>query len=314
MTLPRYHPPPSPERPSPTYHVTTKAVDDQFLFAPCDELHYRIAHILELAQARYPDYSLLDFTLMGNHPHHVFRTTGTRPADLLRYIHAPMARWVNKLRDRRGAVFGQRYDDKALLDTPATLNALLYSAANPVRANLTERAEDWVGFSTWRALARGEDELRVSWFDEAAWRRRGAKEEHRDRFLRLAVVKIGLPVEWEGLDDAALSRERESLRARMREIESDCALARAAESLATVPPDLTAALDPRARPQGTSRARGPKERAAGAPQLVERHREEYATTLPSYWRQSAIFRSTGEIVPFPRGTYPPWIASARAWL
>lgn len=314
MTLPRYHPPPTPERPSPTYHVTTKAVDDQFLFTPSDELHYRIAHILELAQKKFPDYALLDFTLMGNHPHHVLRTTSTRPAQLLRYIHAPIARWVNKLRGRRGPVFGQRYDDKLLLDTQATLNALLYSAANPVRANLAERAEDWIGLSTWRALAAGQDELRVSWFDDAAWRRRGAKPEHRERYQRLAVVKIGLPSEWEGLDATEIARERELLRTRMREIEADCARARSADGVAIVPPEVTAAQDPRARPHARRDSARRKERAAGPPDLVLRHLEEYQTVLPCYWRQSAIFRATGELVPFPRGTYPPWIPSARSWL
>jgi hypothetical protein len=309
MTLPRYHPPPTPDRPSPTYHITTKAVDDQFLFTPSAELNYRVARVLELAQRKYPDYSLLDFTLMGNHPHHVMRTTTTRPAEVLRYIHAPIARWVNKLHRRRGPVFGQRYDDKALLDSPATLNALLYSAANPVRAHLTERAEQWMGLSTWRAIAAGEEELRVSWFDEARWRRRGAKEGQRERFMRTAVVKLGVPFEWEQLDADALERERASLRARMREIEADCARERAAANASPAQPETTLSQDPRGRPALAS-LRRPRERAAGAPPLVERHREEYQVVLPVYWRQSAIFRS-GEFVAFPDGTYPPWTRAAR---
>ncbi|MBX7194640.1 MAG: hypothetical protein K1X94_21475 [Sandaracinaceae bacterium] len=291
--------------------MTTKTVDDQLLFAPSAELHYRVAKIIERAQAKFPDYTLLDFTLMGNHPHHVFRTTSTRPARVLQYLHAPIARWVNRLHGRRGAVFGQRYRDKALLDSAATINAWIYSAANPVRAHLVGQLKDWEGFSTWPAVAAGKKEHCVAWFDESSWRRRGAKESQRERFVRRAVVKVGVPVEWEGLDPERLEREHHALRARMREVEAENVCEHVEVELATQHRDVSASPPRTAAPKEPRRG---WDRAAGARHLVERHRVAYVLVVPLYRRQSAEYRRSGGLVPFPDGTYPPWIPEPREWL
>ena len=76
----------------------------------------------------------------------------------------------------------------------------------------------------------------------------------------------------------------------------------------TVPPvESLPKKDPRSRPVRPKRDRKRK-RAFGAPELVEAHRLAYSLMLPAYRAASRRYRDTGEMCPFPAGTYPPRIA------
>ncbi|MFO0711791.1 MAG: hypothetical protein U0353_18205 [Sandaracinus sp.] len=60
---------------------------------------------------------------------------------------------------RRGAFWMERYDDDAVLDDAAAEAAIHYFHANPVRAHVVERADDYVGVSSWKAYAEDLDTL-----------------------------------------------------------------------------------------------------------------------------------------------------------
>ena len=79
------------------------------------------------------------------------------------------------------------------------------SRANPLRAGLVERCEDYPGVSSFHAYLTGTDSISTTYFDEDGWRAAGADTEARERFTHTATVPIGRPPSWEGMNDCRRS-------------------------------------------------------------------------------------------------------------
>ncbi len=300
MSLPRYHPPEVRE-----YHCVSKCVDDQFLLTPTLEMAFHIARSWEVAQANH-DFTLAGAVAMSNHGHDLVQPGATGLPAIMRLVKSQIARRANRVLDRSGAFYMGRYHATAILDGPASENALHYIHANPVRAHVVERAMSWFGFSTYRAFAEGRDSVSVTWFDEKKWRAKGAKEQRRQKYTHTATVKIGLPLAWQDLSPQELAERRVALRERMDAEERAAAQQRAASALPIESPEAIVARDPRSRPDRPKSA-SRRERAAGARSLIEQLAAAFEQVLPAYHRASEQFRRTGKLCPFPAGTYPPWL-------
>ena len=300
MSLPRYQPPEVRE-----YHCVSKCVDDQFLLAPTAEMVFHIARSWEIAQ-KHHDFTLVVAVAMSNHSHDVVRPGSSSLASIMRLVKSQIARRLNRILGREGAVYSGRYHATAILDAAASENAVHYAHANPVRANLVERAQDWFGFTTYRAFVEGHDSVSVTWFDEKSWEREGAKEEMRAKHTHTATVKLGLPLAWDGLSEEEIRARRAALLARMDEEESAAAQARLESARALESPKAIEVKDPRTRPEHPKRGNR-RAWAAGATSLIEQLAEAFKEVLPSYYRASAQYRETGVMCVFPAGMYPPWL-------
>ena len=132
MSNPRYHP-----RSVRLWKLSSKCVDDQFLLAPTEEVYTLVMLFLAKMQELY-DVELVAFVFMGNHFHIIVRLNEDRLPDIMRDFKGGLAKALNELHGRRGALWMERYDDDAVLDDDAAGTAVDYFHANPVRALLVQ--------------------------------------------------------------------------------------------------------------------------------------------------------------------------------
>ncbi len=300
MSSPRYQPPEIE-----TWVLGSKCVDDQHLLAPTPEMRFLVARCLRKMHVDY-DVELIAYVIMSNHWHLIVRLRNDRLPDIMRDFKGGLAKSMNKILGRRGAVWMERYHDEAVLDDEAADGEVHYVHVNPLRAHLVETLEDYPGLSSWPAYAKNLDSLTETYFDEMSWTAAGALESARAEFTHSATIEIGRPATWAGLSPRDRQRATDACVARVRGEERQLAAERARAQRAVPTADSIVRRDPRTRPKNPKR--GAKRKwAVGSPEQVAAFRAAYRQMLPAYRLASAAFRQTGSLVPFPAGTYPPRI-------
>ena len=304
MTKRRYHP-----RSVRLWKLGSKCVDDQFLLTPTRDVCALVCLFLAKMQELY-DVQVVAVVFMGNHFHLLLLVRDARLPDVMRDFKGGLAKELNKLLGRRGALWMERYDDDAVLDDAATETAIHYFHANPVRAHLVEKADDYVGVSSWKAYAEDTDSITHTTFDERAWRRAGSLESLRGLHARTITVKIARPPSWDGLSASERRAKVRALRANMREEERKAAAERERTGGVVPSAEELSKREPRSRPVEPKPKRAKRKRASGSDELVRRFHDAYDQILPAYEAASRAFRETGILPPFPEGTYPPRIMYA----
>jgi REP-associated tyrosine transposase len=134
-----------------TYHVNARGVDRAPIFR--DELDYRrflriFRHVLRVKQ-----WTCRVYCLMTNHYHLIVTTAQANLAAGMRLLNGTHARRFNERYGRFGHVFQGRYDARLIEDEDYLREACAYVLANPVRAGLCERPEDWRWSSCYDGVA-----------------------------------------------------------------------------------------------------------------------------------------------------------------
>jgi len=70
-------------------------------------------------------------------------------SEFMRNLQAAYARWYNRVNDRRGRFWADRFKSVCLQQGNAVLDCMLYVDLNPIRAGLVERPEEWRGSSVY---------------------------------------------------------------------------------------------------------------------------------------------------------------------
>jgi REP element-mobilizing transposase RayT len=304
MSTPRYHP-----RSVRLWKLGSKCVDDQYLLTPTPDVCTLVYLFLAKMQELY-DVEVLAVVFMGNHFHLLLLVREARLPDVMRDFKGGLARALNRLLGRRGALWMERYDDDAVLDDAAAETAIHYFHANPVRAHVVAKADDYVGVSSWKAYTEDLDALTHTYFDERAWRRAGSPESLRGLYTQSITVKIGRPPSWTGISAQERRAKVRALRANMHEEEKQAAAQRERTGRGVPSEEEVVSRNPRSRPADPEPKRPKRKRASGSDDLVQRFHEAYAEMMPAYQAASLEFRTTGKLPPFPEGTYPPRIMYA----
>ena len=77
-------------------------------------------------------------------------------SELMRNIQSAFALWYNRMYDRKGTFWADRFKSTLLAEPNAVLDCMLYVDLNGVRAGLAERPEDYEGCSAYlREIKRG---------------------------------------------------------------------------------------------------------------------------------------------------------------
>lgn len=304
MTKPRFHPPSIR-----VWKVSSKCVDDQFLLVPTEEVRTLVMLFLAKMQELY-DVEIYACVFMGNHFHLLLGLREDRLPEIMRDFKSGLARALNRLYGRRGVLWMERYDDEAVLNDEAVETAIHYFHANPVRAHIVERADDYLGVSSWRAYADDVDVIRHTYFDETQWRGAGADESRRALFVRSIEVKIGRPPHWEGLSPSERRAKVAAMRANMREEERLAAADRAQSGRGVPTAEELVAIEPRSRPKRPKEKQPKRKMASGTDEQVREFHAAYRQMIPVYRIASLRYRETGILQPFPAGTYPPRIMYA----
>ncbi|MFO0746077.1 MAG: hypothetical protein U1F43_10435 [Myxococcota bacterium] len=143
MSLPR-------ERHRSTTYLVTRRCDGRELgLVPGAELNAAFAVALCDAAERH-GCEVVALTVLSNHYHMVVHDRWGTLSELLRDLHATVARYCNVTRGRRHTAFWDRQQTDAveLHDADVIVDAVAYCLANAVRAGLVETPEEWPGLRT----------------------------------------------------------------------------------------------------------------------------------------------------------------------
>ena len=141
--------------PDKTHLVTRVCVGRQHLLHGGRVVNATIEYLLALGCARF-GLELCGYVFMSNHLHIVVHDPYGRLPQFTEFLHGLLARALNSVRGRRGAFWeAEQVNVAELADGEKVLDKIAYAMANPTRAGLVERGEDWIG-----PRSRPEDYLR----------------------------------------------------------------------------------------------------------------------------------------------------------
>jgi REP element-mobilizing transposase RayT len=293
-------------------HVSFKCVGDAFLMRPDAYTRFVIASALASAAEKY-GVRIHAFGILSNHGHLELGIRGCRLDSFMQYFKSRTAMELNVHRGRDGAFFKQRYRCEPILSDEAAVGIEQYVHAQAVRHELVERALEWPGLSSYAAVIEGRSSVEVSWLDDEAWRAAGGKRSERQSYVRVASVPLTPLPHRAGLSERALSAERRALAASMKEVEQEVARRRRSEGARRLPKaSRYTSEDPNGLPSRERETKKtPQPFAHGSEEQVRAYRAAYAEVMVAYERASARYRARGVLCPFPAGTYPPRIPTAR---
>ena len=127
--------------PAGPYHITARGAGGTPIFREdLDRIEFLRA--LDITVTRH-GWELLAYCLMGTHYHLVLDATAETLPAAMQWLNSVYAQGFNKRYERRGHLFGARYDTWLIRDQEHFDATVAYVLNNPVRAGLCVRAEDW---------------------------------------------------------------------------------------------------------------------------------------------------------------------------
>jgi hypothetical protein len=290
------------------YSQTQRTVDRQFFFKP-DPV---VRNIIGACAARaLKDHPVKIYWLEFNINH---EQTGIAPrsdsaedltniVNFKRTFHRLLAEDVNRYLRRKGAVFSTRSRDVECVDDPSLERQFFYAMTNPVKDGLVDRVAHWKGFSSYNALARGDEET-FTYIDRTAWHRQGGERSGKppEAFTRSIHLEYTPLPQWEALTP---SKRQALIRRECRELEKRFREEREQEGRPVMSAARMARIDHRDRPTSEPE-RTPKPLChASTPEAARRFEEEYRTFLDAYVVASAAYRQGDWNAAFPRGSLKP---------
>lgn len=134
-------------------HVYARGVEKRWIFGDDDDRQLYLRLLIGIA--RHLEWRVLAYCLMGNHVHLLIETTKPNLAKGMQLLHSRYAQIFNLKYGRVGHLFQERYGSRVIRDDRELATILAYIAANPVKAKLCERPEDWP-WSSYAATLRDE--------------------------------------------------------------------------------------------------------------------------------------------------------------
>ena len=200
MTIRYYHP-------SLLFEVTTRTVGGAFLIDPVQYPEFGPAFhaIIARAQRKYP-VQVYAYFAMSNHYHGIYGAPDPDTmADFLCEVHAGMARYANRVLDRRGPVFAGRCDVRPILPGDQILpDRLRYIMGQAVKAHEQWDMHNWPGANTNRALMYGEPVVgrHFDVHQQTLDKRRVSGPDDDDAYMTLPEVKLSVLPCWRDLPEA----------------------------------------------------------------------------------------------------------------
>jgi putative transposase len=130
------------------YHVTARA-NHQKLLMDHDTVKQMFLDVLARAHEKF-DFRIDNFVLMGNHFHLILQPLGKSTlAAIMKWILQTFAIRYNKANGLWGHFWGGRFFSWIIPTLSEFLRVFAYIDANPVRAGLVPRAEEWKWGGLW---------------------------------------------------------------------------------------------------------------------------------------------------------------------
>lgn len=254
-----------------------------------------VGSILARAQERH-GVEIFAICVMSNHFHLVARSRAMRLAPFMRDFKSQLARSLNTLFGRSGPLWGRRYDCLPILDDPSSLDRVLYTLDNPMKAGLVASLDQWPGLTLASGLAP--PAVPFEYFDKMAWHSARRPKELEPFFKRATLVLSPLPIFQRSTDDAIRRALQHHLRERKRR--------RASDAGASVPQglDRLASTPLGFRPLSPGKRRRPPCFSFSA-ELRAEHLRQRRHVHREYAASNDRLRRLAGAVLFPQGTYRP---------
>jgi REP element-mobilizing transposase RayT len=124
------------------YHIYNRGAGKQDIFREQENYHYLLRSIRRYTKQLH--LSPIAYCLMPNHYHLLLRQDGDEPAGQLAWLtFNKYTKAFNKRYGRTGTLFEGRYQSIHVDGTDYLLHLCRYIHANPVKAGLVSRPEEW---------------------------------------------------------------------------------------------------------------------------------------------------------------------------
>jgi putative transposase len=138
------------------YHIYNRGVGKQPIFREDENYRYLLRMVKKYASQLH--VAVIAYCLMPNHYHFLLRQDGEEPAGLLPQLtFNSYTKAFNKRYDRTGTLFEGRYRSAWVDKTEYLFHLCRYIHANPVKARLVSRLEDWPfsNYLEWMEMRNG---------------------------------------------------------------------------------------------------------------------------------------------------------------
>lgn len=285
--------------------VTTRTIQGRYLLRPDRQgrVNETVIGVLGRAQ-RLSGLSVIAVSVASSHWHLLaFATDADQLAAFMRHANGNLSKEIGRLHRWSGKLWQRRY--RGILvseEEEAQIDRLRYLLALGVKEFLVDRAIDWPGVHSVRALLKDQP-LRGWWFDrtrEFAARGRGERPGRYDYAEEETLVLDPLPC-WRHLPPEEVRRR---VRDVVRDVEHEAAVERRKTGKRSQGAEVVMANDPHYRPDKLDQSPAPMFHAAR--KRVRRAMwEAYAWVVEEYRAAAERLRAGDRLVEFPEGTFPP---------
>jgi len=150
------------------YHIIMRGINRQILFEDEEDCNRFIQTLYRYREIS--EFKLYAYCLMGNHVH-LLLMEGKEPLEtVMRRLCCSFVFWYNKKYCRIGYLFQDRFKSEAIDDGTYFLTALRYIFRNPLKANITNKIEDykWTNYNEYlQGNINADMEYVINYFDMA---------------------------------------------------------------------------------------------------------------------------------------------------
>ena len=285
--------------------ITTRTIQGRYLLRPDKRgrVNELILGVIGRAQ-QLTSISIVGVSVLSSHIHILIAPEDAKQmADFMRHVAGNISSEIGRLHDWPGTLLPRRYRSiEVSLEEEDQVRRLRYLLAAGVKEQLVERAIDWPGVNSARALTR-EHALRGWWYDrsrEYAARRRGESFGRFDYATEMTVVLDPIP-SWRHLPIEEIRRRVQAL---IRDIEREATAERRATDKPVLGAEAVMAVDPHYRPAKLDRSPAPMFHARRK-EVCKAMWEAYAWIVAEYRKAAELLRLGDRRARFPEGTFPP---------
>ena len=140
----------------------TSSVEHGLPFIPNPIINAILNSVLARAQNLFSQ-EICHFTFMANHFHMILRVSDPlHVSDFIGYIKCKSATAINRLLgNKKHTIWEEGFDSPVVLDQSKVIEKIIYTYANPSKARLVDKIEQYPGLSSWNALTKGSEVRKV---------------------------------------------------------------------------------------------------------------------------------------------------------
>lgn len=124
------------------FHVMVQGIDKEYIFNRKIDIKYYISILYELKDEL--NIKIIAYCIMNNHAHLLIHTNDV--SNLTKYMHKTNTKYAiyyNKIHDRVGYVFRNRFKSEGIYSERQLYNCISYIYNNPVKAKICSTPEEY---------------------------------------------------------------------------------------------------------------------------------------------------------------------------